>query len=273
MSQTRVHPADPTRLGIRAGTTYTCRRRRQLSRSCYARRTRRLIGDAIVRRALTEWTNPDHAEHYLARQDTIPRRTEGEAVLLVHIPRSARRILDLGTGDGRSIALLRLDRPDIEALGLDISRPMLPAARQQLAGEDRITLLHHDMSSRLPDIGRFDAAVSCFAIHHLDDWRKRSLYGEVFALLEPGGTFANLEHVASPSERLHRRFYQAIGYPDDWEDPSNKLLDVETQLHWLRELGFEDVDCYWKWLEMALLIGVKPRERPSSAQADVDRTT
>ena len=211
---------------------------------------------------MTEWTNPEHAEGYLARQDTIPHRTEGEAVLLAHIPRSVRRILDLGTGDGRLIALLRVDRPEIEAFGIDISRPMLAAARQQLAGEDRITLLHHDMSSGLPDIGRFDAAVSCFAIHHLDDPRKRSLYGEVFELLEPGGVFANLEHVASPSERLHRRFYEAIGYPDAWEDPSNKLLDVETQLDWLRELGFEDVDCYWKWLEMALLIGVKPRERP-----------
>ena len=231
------------------------------------RRTRRLIDDVIVRRPLTEWTNPEHAELYLARQDTIPHRTEGEAILLAHIPRSARRILDLGTGDGRLIALLRLDRPDIEALGLDISRPMLAAARQQLAGEDQITLLHHDMNSRLPDIGRFHAAVSCFAIHHLDDRRKRSLYGEVFELLEPDGVFANLEHVASPSERLHRRFYQAIGYPDDWEDPSNKLLDLETQLHWLRELGFEDVDCYWKWLEMALLIGVKPRER-SEQRAD-----
>jgi tRNA (cmo5U34)-methyltransferase len=66
--------------------------------------------------------------------------------------------------------------------------------------------------------------------------------------------------VASPTHRLHLAFFAAIREPLEHEDPSDRLLDVESQLGWLRAGGFDDVDCYWKWLEMALLIGIKPAE-------------
>ncbi len=214
--------------------------------------------------AASEWTTTEHALRYLARADVLPHRTEGEGVLLDQMPAAPRRILDLGTGDGRLLALLLIDRPESVGVGLDLSPPMLARARERFARDERVGLIQHDMAAPLPELGTFDAIVSCFAIHHLDHERKRSLYGEVLARLEPGGVFANLEHVASPTERLHRRFYEALGYGPDFEDPSNRLLDMEAQLGWLRALGFEHVDCYWKWLEMALLIGIKPELSPDS---------
>lgn len=195
---------------------------------------------------------------YLERADEFPHRLEGEGVLLEHVPVEVGRVLDLGTGDGRLLALLRAERPQMTAVGLDFSALMLAKAGERFADADWVELVEHDLSRPLPELGRFDAVVSSFAIHHLEHERKRALCGEVFELLAPGGVFANFEHVASPTERLHRAFFTAIGEPLENEDPSDRTLDVETQLGWLRELGFDDVDCYWKWLEMALLIGVKP---------------
>ncbi len=206
-----------------------------------------------------EWTVDERkVRRYLDRADEFPHRIEGEDVLLEYVPSGARRVLDLGTGDGRLLALLQADRPEMLGVGVDFSELMLGAARERFAGEGRIEMVEHDLAEPLPSLGRFDAVVSSFAIHHLEHERKRSLYGEAFDLLEPGGVFANFEHVASPTRRLHLEFFEAIDEPIENEDPSDRLLDVETQLGWLRELGFDDVDCHWKWLEMALLAGVKP---------------
>ena len=209
---------------------------------------------------INEWANATHALSYLARADQVPHRTEGEATLLELVPRSARRILDLGTGDGRLLALLLIDRPDAEAVALDFSPAMLRAARQRFSENPRVSVVEHNLDNPLPDLGQFDAIVSSFAIHHCDDARKHGIYAEAFERLVPGGAFCNLEHVASPTPEVHVQFLNALGTTPETEDPSNKLLDMHTQLDWLRTLGFAHVDCYWKWRELALLAGFKPAQ-------------
>ena len=203
------------------------------------------------------WDTPEHALDYLKRADGIPHRTEGEAVLLDCLPRPLRRVLDLGSGGGRLLSLVKLARPEVHAVAVDFSPTMLEQLRDRFGGDPKVQIVEHDLDQPLPRLGKFDAVVSSFAIHHVRHERKRSLYGEIYELLAPGGAFCNLEHVASPTEALHRRFLAELGVRPEEEDPSNKLLDLETQLKWLREIGFEDVDCHWKWLELAAMAGGK----------------
>lgn len=209
---------------------------------------------------VNKWTEENHATDYLAM--TIPHRSEGEDVLLACIPEGASRILDLGCGDGRLLALVLKHFPHATGIAVDFSPTMLEHARRRFAGDQRVEIREHNLNHRLPELGEFDTVVSSFAIHHVTDERKRELYAEVFRLLAPAGAFCNLEHVSSPSPRLHSQFLAALGKSAESEDPSNQLLDVETQLGWLRSIGFEDVDCYWKWRELALLAGVRPQKLP-----------
>ncbi len=115
-------------------------------------------------------------------------------------------------------------------------------------------MVRHDLTQPLPSDGpaggRFDAVVSCFALHHLPDARKRSLLAEVAGRLSPGGVVANLDIVASPTPALHARWRQEMGTDDD---PSDQLCDLATQLVWLDEAGLDDVDCIWKWRSLALI--------------------
>lgn len=222
--------------------------------------------------ATNEWATAAHAGAYLDRgPEWPPHRFEGEAVLLALLAsdgarsedraRPLRRVLDLGTGDGRLLAAVLAAHPEVEsAVAVDGSPTMIQAARRRFAGGPvPVQVVEHNLDHPLPAhrLGRFDAVISGFAIHHCSDGRKRDLYAEVAAVLEPGGWFCNLEHVASPTLAVHGAFFRAIGMDPADEDPSNQLAPVAAQLRWLEDAGFVDVDCYWKWREEALLAGAR----------------
>ncbi len=207
--------------------------------------------------SVKEWSSIQQVSFYLNKAANLPQRTEGDAILFDLIPKDVKRVIDLGTGDGHLLKLLKRQIPHIKAVAIDVSPIMLDAARKNFANDPNVEIVEHNLSNPLPDMGRFDAVISSFVIHHLPHERKRSLYQEIYDILNPGGIFCNLEHVASTSQKQHLHFFNAIGHDIETEDKSDKLLSVEEQLKWFREIGFVDVDCYWKWLELALLVGYK----------------
>lgn len=114
----------------------------------------------------------------------MPHRTEDEKVLLELVPKTARKIFDLGTLDVRLVSLLKIDRPEVESVAVDFSATMLEAAKKRFAG-DATLMKAHNLDDPLPNIvkGRFDVVVSSIAIHYLTHARKLSLCALIFDLL------------------------------------------------------------------------------------------
>jgi tRNA (cmo5U34)-methyltransferase len=200
------------------------------------------------------WHDPGTVDEYLNRVGRLAPRLAGEAVLVEVLPAAPERVADLGCGDGRLAALVLEARPGVaEVIAVDASPPMLEKVRARFAGDNRVHVSERDLNLDLTPLGDFDLVVSGFAIHHLDDSRKRGLLAEVSRQLRPGGVFANLEVVMSATPELHATFRSAIGRAED--DPADQLVDVETQLEWMRDAGLQQVDCLWRWRGFALLVG------------------
>src|SRR5215212_5854220 len=166
------------------------------------------------------WQQEKTAQWFLdSVRGAIPFAREQFAVLLQIVANGrqpVRRFLDVGAGDGVLSAVLLARYPAAEPVLVDFSPPMLAAARERLAPvSTQPTFVEADLATpawREAVLAQapFDAIVSSFAIHHLEDERKRALYAELLDLLAPDGTFAHIEHVAPDTPWMTRTFDEAM---------------------------------------------------------------
>jgi len=178
------------------------------------------------------------------------------------------RVLDLGAGTGLLASLLLLAFPNAHVTLVDVSEEMLARARHRFADRPhQVDVLAMDYA-RWEIAGEYDLIVSALSIHHLEDGDKVALFGRVRRALAAGGTFVNADQVLGSTLGADRRYVdtwlgqvRAAGITaDDLAQMSertrhDRLASLETQLRWLREAGFADVDCYYKWYNFAVYSG------------------
>lgn len=209
--------------------------------------------------------------------------------ILLRIIRKAQpnldNFLDLGCGDGILGRSILSQYPNARGVFLDLSETMVMAAQEKVnLSSDQISFILQDFSHKdwvklIENHAPFDVIVSGFSIHHQPDDRKKELYEEIFDLLKPGGIFLNLEHIASTTpwgEQLFDElfvdslyaYHQQFGnnltreevdqkYYHRADKTANLLTSVELQCDWLREIGYQNVDCFMKLFEIALFGGMK----------------
>ncbi len=234
------------------------------------------------------WKNRQVAKAFLDERSLLIPERQRQFEVVLHVMQFARaevrRVLDLGAGDGVILATVLEAFPQATGVALDFSPHMLEQARERLARFGaRAATVEADLGSpawRERVQGPFDAILSGFAIHHLPDERKRALYREAYNLVAAGGVFLNLEHVSSATPLVEEMFNETMAghlferrrergeqvtleqvRRDFLERPdraANILSPVEAQCEWLREIGFVDVDCFWKYFELTIFGGFRP---------------
>ena len=164
----------------------------------YLRHRPRLTRAALARLAEEDQPDPDAASAAQAGEEAaIEERISLHsqrlgAVVAVLKQHGARRVLDLGCGEGRLLQQLLADPQFAEIVGLDVSFRALEAARARLRLErlpavqrQRITLLHGALTYRDARLAGYDAAAVVEVIEHLDPPRLAAFERVLFEHARP----------------------------------------------------------------------------------------
>jgi tRNA (cmo5U34)-methyltransferase len=225
------------------------------------------------------WKSDAAVQQWLVGMDERERKRADQFALMAHLlpftAADAFVVLDLGAGTGAAARAILAMYPRAEAILADFSPQMMGEGERVMrpfAGRYRyvaMDLLSPTWPGEIPE--RVDAVVTSQCVHHLPDARKRALFAEIHGRLAPGGWYVNFDPIKAldPAveetwQRVNDALEPGAKYAREhrtpeqelrWQNHVRYITDVERQLGWLREAGFEAVDVYWKQLDYAIFAG------------------
>lgn len=159
-------------------------------------------------------------------------------------------------------------------IGLEVSQPMIDAARKRFAGLINCGLVdirEHDLRKGIPCLMP-SVCLSVLSLQFTPIEYRHKIVASVYDRLRPGGAFVLVEKVLGEHASLDEVFTQTYygtkasnGYSQD--DIERKRMSLEGVLvpvtaKWNEQLltgaGFREVDCFWRWCNFAAWIAVKP---------------
>jgi len=151
------------------------------------------------------------------------------------------RILEAGCGTGKVMQQLLEGLPNAQVTGVDASEEMLEQAAVRLAPYGtRASLLHHDLTEKLPFESWFQGVLSVATFHWITD--HVTLFSNLSSALVPGGSmvaqWGGAGNIASVMATLASL---GEGWPGPW-----LFAGTNETIRRLRNAGFDDIDA---WLE------------------------
>ena len=221
----------------------------------YLKYRRDLAREALSRLVDEESPDPDvTANVHNNEEEAIERplnlnEQRNNAVLAALKSSGAKRVVDLGCGEGKLLRALLDDRGFEEIVGLDVSHRALQIAQERLKLErlptrqrERLKLIQGSLMYRDKRLSGYDAATVVEVIEHLDEPRLAAFERVLFEFARPASVV-----LTTPNIEYNVRFESL---------PAGKLRHKDHRFEWTREQ-------FKKWAErIAELYGYKVRLLP-----------
>ena len=206
---------------------------RELIASRYLKYRRSLINDALERLLGEEDSAADQAQEAHAQEEAqveqrISLNEQRLGTVLAALKSSgAKRVLDLGCGEGKFLQVLLKDRQFEQIVGMDVSHRALEIAKDRLhldrlpeMHRQRLQLVHGSLMYRDKRLAGFDAAAVVEVIEHLDPPRLAAFERVLFEHARPASIV-----LTTPNAE----------YNVKWESlPAGKFRHKDHRFEWTR---------------------------------------
>jgi len=180
-------------------------------------------------------------------------------------------VLDLGAGTGLFSHQVGTRFPQATFVLCDVAEKMLDIARERFRVHgtqfEYVVKDYRDIEGE----GAYDLVISSMSIHHLSDNEKKVLFGRVFRILRQPGVFVNVDQIRGGTPYLEQLYWTwwlaKIRHAGASEDQIRAGVErrhaydkdayLEDQLAWLKDAGFETVDCVYKNYSLGVFFAMK----------------
>jgi tRNA (cmo5U34)-methyltransferase len=183
-------------------------------------------------------------------------------------------IVDLGCSRGEALApFVRTFGASNRFIGVEVSPTMLGAARERFAGpitDGFVDIRNLDLRTEYP-AEKASVTLAVLTIQFTPIEYRQRIVRTIFEHTVPGGAFIFVEKVLASTAQLDELFverYHAMktrnGYTTEQIERKRLALEgvlVPVTARWnedlLRDAGFRQVECFWRWLNFAGWVGVR----------------